>query len=266
MPTATVMTSGGSELRLVRYRSGERQARHAHERSSIALVLRGAVEERVGSSVERGTPLSVVVKPAGIEHADIFGHGGAMTLQLTLSAADRSLAATAGPGVEGWRWCHAEEPARAMLRLARLLQSTPGDARGDRRASDHSGLDDLVCETIATLVDPVTSGGGRPPPWLLRVREALEADPATIRSLAARERVHPVVLARLFRRSFGMTPTAYRRRARARRAASLIANTRGSLCEIALAAGYADQAHLTRDLRRLSGVTPAAMRGLATAG
>ena len=232
LPLEVLSTSGGSEIRLVRYRPGERHLRHAHARSSVTLVLRGAIEERVGSTDECGTPLSVVVKPAGGEHADTFGPGGAATLQLILSPEDQSLTAEAGPWAGGWRWCHANELARAMLRLGQVLLRTGGDAARKRCPPDLAALDDLVCETLAAINSPAADAGGVPPTWLVRVREALAADSTSIRILAAGERVHPVVLARLFRRSFGMTPTAYRRRARARRAASLIANTRGSLCDI----------------------------------
>lgn len=39
-----------------------------------------------------------------------------------------------------------------------------------------------------------------------------------------------------------------------------LAPSPGSLAELAFRAGYADQAHLSRDVRRLSGLTPAALR------
>jgi AraC-like DNA-binding protein len=68
-------------------------------------------------------------------------------------------------------------------------------------------------------------------------------------------------LFRAFRRSTGMTPHAYQRQARTRLAVGMI-RLGHPLREIAMAAGFADQAHLTRIFRKTMGVTPGAYRGV----
>ena len=69
-----------------------------------------------------------------------------------------------------------------------------------------------------------------------------------------------------FRRAIGLTPKQYLRTRRfgivARRLAADPA--RGTLAELAQAAGYADQAHMTRDFRALAGISPTAYRPAAT--
>ncbi|GLU33573.1 AraC family transcriptional regulator [Trinickia caryophylli] len=66
-------------------------------------------------------------------------------------------------------------------------------------------------------------------------------------------------LFRAFERHTGMTPHAYQRQARVRSAIDLI-RLGQPLSEVAAAAGFSDQAHLTRAFRRVMGVTPGAYR------
>ncbi|WP_409464048.1 helix-turn-helix domain-containing protein [Amycolatopsis sp. GA6-003] len=62
---------------------------------------------------------------------------------------------------------------------------------------------------------------------------------------------------RLFTLAVGYGPATYRRILRLQRAIAL-APTTATLAELAVAAGYADQPHLTRECRALTGLTPGA--------
>lgn len=66
-------------------------------------------------------------------------------------------------------------------------------------------------------------------------------------------------LQRLLKRSTGQTPAFWLRLARVRRAASSMMQA-GSLAERAYDMGYADQAHMTREVRHWLGVTPRSIR------
>ena len=72
--------------------------------------------------------------------------------------------------------------------------------------------------------------------------------------------VHPVTLARAFRRTFGCTIGEYLRRLRIERAAEQLATGTQPLAEIALAAGFADQSHFSNVFRRRVGMSPSAYR------
>jgi AraC family transcriptional regulator len=75
--------------------------------------------------------------------------------------------------------------------------------------------------------------------------------------------VHPVTLARAFRRSFGCTVGEYLRRLRIERATEQLAGGDTPLAEIALAAGFADQSHFSNVFRRRTGMSPSAFRRAA---
>jgi AraC family transcriptional regulator len=94
------------------------------------------------------------------------------------------------------------------------------------------------------------------------VREALH-DSARLPSLgelADVAGVHEVHLARAFRASYGCTIGGYFRTVRLGRALAMLRGSNDAIAEIALACGYADQSHLTRDVRNATGLTPAELR------
>jgi AraC family transcriptional regulator len=138
-----------------------------------------------------------------------------------------------------------------------------------RRTDEASALalESLGLELLARLVRIGVAGdGGSAPPWLARTRRAIEDRfrEASLRvgELAALEGVHPVHLARVFRRRYGLSPGDYVRRLRLEWARRLVTKGREQLASIALDCGFADQSHLgprlPATLRRGSG--PAAPR------
>lgn len=106
---------------------------------------------------------------------------------------------------------------------------------------------------------------GRHPPARQRLDIALRVAGSVDRSIsvpawADRANLSPRHLERLFREHLGLTPKTYLNIRRAQRALALLTREGERLTagDAALAAGYADQSHCTRDLRRYMGVTPGA--------
>ena len=94
---------------------------------------------------------------------------------------------------------------------------------------------------------------------LLRVREAMTNEPERSHPLDALERLCGLSrweLARGFRAAFGVSPSRFRTMRQLDRVRCEVRAGAG-LAGAALAAGFADQAHMTRHFKRAYGLTPA---------
>lgn len=98
------------------------------------------------------------------------------------------------------------------------------------------------------------------PPWLHRVLERLQAEfenPPSMNLLARDAGIHPVHLARVFRRRLGVTVAQYVHRLRVDSAVRSMATAApSSLSELALQTGFSDQSHFTRVFKRVTGSCP----------
>ena len=237
------------------YGPGERHDRHAHEYTGVSVVLAGSLVEQVGTSQVAAGPLSVVAKPAGTEHADVFGPAGAVLLRLQVAPAWLAPLDDGTAVVGRWRWSSAPATARWLLRLAATTADRP------------CSVDDGIAECLGALDDDAASAtaSGHVPVWLGhvrdRIRDARGCD-VSVSALAREAGVHPVYLARRFRRAFGCSVIAFSQSERVHAAAAALADGRDSLSDVACRTGFADQSHLTRIFRRLTGVTPGGYRRL----
>jgi len=104
-------------------------------------------------------------------------------------------------------------------------------------------------------------------PWQVRrVRDYVESglnSRPSIKGAAERAKLSPSYFSRRFRQSFGMTFSQFVARRRIARAQTMMIRSRSSLCQIALACGFTDQAHFTRTFGGLIGSTPSEWRRLA---
>jgi AraC-like DNA-binding protein len=72
----------------------------------------------------------------------------------------------------------------------------------------------------------------------------------------------PSTLSRAFRRDFGVSPKRYQLELRTQWAIASMAGNRLALADIAVEAGFSDQAHMTRAVRALTGSSPSHLRSL----
>jgi AraC family transcriptional regulator len=85
-------------------------------------------------------------------------------------------------------------------------------------------------------------------------------DELTLNDLATTAGLSPFHFARLFKNSTGQAPHQYIIQRRIERARDLLLTDGPSAAEIALAAGFCDQSHLTAHFKRVFGVTPRQFR------
>jgi AraC family transcriptional regulator len=125
-------------------------------------------------------------------------------------------------------------------------------------------IESIALGMLAEASRRVARDADRPAPaWLRQARAFVEqhfAEPVPLADVARRVGVHPVHLARTFRRVYQTTFGGYVRQVRIDFARRELAVSSGSLSEIAAAAGFCDQSHFTRLFKQYTGLTKAEYR------
>ncbi|RKT83960.1 AraC-type DNA-binding protein [Saccharopolyspora antimicrobica] len=238
--------------------------RHSHEQLSVGVIEQGAEGLHVvGGKVVIPAGQLVILNPGQV-------HTG-------FAAAE-----------SGWRYrmfyfdtAMVEELAREHLgtpdvwfpetavRDARLFSRMRCVHQAQEQAEDPLTAESLLLEGLGAVLrrharTGPASAGGRPESrqGADLARQLLHdrwADPVTVAELSAAAGMPRTTLIAAFRRAYGLPPHAYLLRLRANRARRLLlAGQRPA--DVAVAAGFADQAHLTRICKRYFGVTPGAIR------
>jgi AraC family transcriptional regulator len=225
---------------------------HHHETPTICFVLQGAFTEMWHGGSIGCTSSTLKITPAGERHCDQFSRGDVRGLLIEADAAQ----------------VVAIRPHSAVLDERMSFQGglVAGLARrmyDEMRRMDAAAplaIEGLLLELVASASRTrAQNGGSERPRWLEDVRDQIHVELAarpSLTGLAESVGVHPVTLARAFRRTFGCTVGEYVRRLRIERAARQLADTDLSLAEIALAEGFSDQSHFSNLFRRHTGVSP----------
>jgi AraC family transcriptional regulator len=229
---------------------------HHHEGPTLCFVLQGAFTETSGGERLTCTPATLKVMPAGERHCDAFDRGDARGLLVEADPERARALRSQVPVLDERVAFHGGMPAAIARRVYQEF----------RRMDDAAPLaiEGLLLELLATLSRQRSESlpAGRAE-WVGRARDLLHADLTarpTLADLAEAVGVHPVTLARTFRRTYGCSVGEYLRRLRIERAIEQLASGDTPLAGIALAAGFADQSHFSNVFRRRTGMSPSAFR------
>jgi AraC-like DNA-binding protein len=132
------------------------------------------------------------------------------------------------------------------------------------RLDDRLGHAADPSQALATFADELSRHlrtATAPDPAVRHAVRMLDHATATVADVAARAFVSERELQRRFREHVGYGPKTLQRVLRFQRFMQRIAVPRAELAGAAALAGYADQAHLTREARRIAGLTPGQLRG-----
>ena len=256
--------SGFSVSQLVPTVPEDGVAEHAHAEAHFVLVLEGSyvscARGLAGANKVTNTSSGpiLVYNPPGTVHRDRFRSesGRFITVSVSLAAQARLEEVLTLPA-------YAMAPGPEALQAARRLVNHQAERDGDALALESHCMELMLA--TATNYEEVCE---QAPRWLLQARDWLHDDPESARALvdiAVDCGVHAVHLARAFRRHFGCSPGAYRRRLRLNLAAALLSADSADMSEIALRCGYFDQAHFSRAFRAAFGVPPGSYRERAWA-
>lgn len=248
-------TAGDFRLRYAVNLPGCTQGRHHHPEARIVLSPWAGFDSRYRQHDVGVADSAALFRPAGEDHEDRYPSPTA-TLALLLPAGN-----PAGS--------HKHPYVLRDTAFANLVQTM----RHEMTLPDAASA--LVLESLALLASsrvlhqrPLEERHGSK--WVTRVRERVEAECAAPPSLAelgrmvGRDAAH---VAATFKRVYGDSVGTYVRQQRlwqARR--RMLEEPESSLAEVALACGFTDQSHFTRQFRRLFRITPGEYRRRQGAG
>ena len=232
-----------------------KQPRHTHSEASFSFVLAGNYIENYGRQERTRQPSTIVFHPPQESHAVDFQSGArVLSVQFDFErlAYIRSrsvvLDASASSRTETISWLG-----------NRIYQEF-------RRPDAFSALalEGLVFEILAEASrGKIAASEKISPRWFRQVKDFLHdnfSESIALEAVAEIADVHPVHLARVFRRQTGGTIGEYVRRLRVEFACRRISASNDSFTEIALAAGFTDQSHFARTFKNHLGVTPGEYR------
>lgn len=198
--------------------------RHRHGEAYCALVLSGSYEECGSRGRFRVGPGDVLLHGEFDAHLNRFAGSGALLLNLVMPAPAYGSGRVEDP--DAIARAAERDPAGACKALSGQLRET------EPAAADWPDLlaRDLMADSAVCLSD-----------W------------AQAHGLA------PETVSRGFAKVFAVTPAQFRSEAMTRRAYGLL-QTGASLAAVAAGAGFADQAHLSRAMRAMTGQPPGALR------
>lgn len=230
--------------------------RHTHETAHVSIVLRGSFTERCGHKERSSEASTLIIHPPDEDHAVTFHGAGARVFSFHVKAQlhervrDFTKILDAPATFQGGR------PTLLAAQLYRESKTPDGVAP--------LMVEALALEIVAAVSRRADSLRERSVPrWLGRAREHLHAhfaESVSFTSLAETVGVHPVYLAREFRRAFGRTMGEYVRGLRIETACRAISGSDLPFDEIALAVGFYDQSHFSNAFKRWTGTTPAQYR------
>jgi len=245
-------------LRLVDgiYTANTRVPLHAHEQAVFCIALKGECHESYGGRVRSYEGFTVEFLPANECHALAFPHSDTRAFSIDVAPYWLERAREYSLSLKHSIYSRHGQLSGLMIKVYREFLANDGAAL--------LAIEGLTLEMLAEVSRRrLPSLDRKPPSWLVQAQDLLHTrfcDRISLAELAATVGVHPVHLAREFRRFHHCTIGEYLRRLRIERACQQLRDTKTPLAAIASEAGFSDQSHFSRTFRRLLGMTPAAYR------
>ena len=239
-------------------------APHSHEFFSIGAITRGRstyLNQRSREPVAAGT---LVLMNPGDVHACNPLDGQAWSYRMLyidaawLTELQHQLGFSRNQPLRAFADILSQDPVlfRGLNRLYRLLADEQAEVMQKECA-----LQEFFAE-LQQRLDPAPAQGREDNPRIRLAAELIRercTEALSLEEICAAVGLSASYLTRSFRRCYGMTPHAYLINSRVQFAQACLRRG-GQIAEVALAAGFADQAHLQRTFKQLLAATPGQYR------
>ena len=253
-----IKTREVSGLRLVDgvYSAKTKVPGHSHEQAVFCIALNGACNEVYASKIREYEAFTVEFLPSNQCHSLAFPGGETRAFSIDIAPHWLELAHEYSLRLENSVHCQGGPLGAMFMKLySEFLQMD---------SASPLAIEGLTLEMLAEASRRQVKAADRTPPrWLAQALELLHAqfsEHLTIAQVATSVGVHPVHLAREFRKFYRCTIGEYIRQLRIEHACRALYASDAPLAAIAAAAGFSDQSHFSRTFKRLIGVTPAEYR------
>lgn len=233
--------------------------RHEHQQANFCIALRGSCTERFGEKTREYKPFTLDFLPPGCPHSLNFQAVELRYFSMNIAPQWLERAREYSLLVDRSIHCHGGLLGELFMRVYKeftwMDEASPLAVEG------------LALEMLAEVSRrQAKARERRSARWLEQARDLLHArfsEPPSLVGIAAAVSVHPIHLAREFRKQFHCTIGEYVRRLRVEYACAELASSETALADIAAAAGFSDQSHFSRTFKHLIGMTPAQYRKIS---
>lgn len=228
-----------------KYDAGVFMPLHTHEHSAVSLILSGDFEESTANWSGKMCRSKTLLKPAHVAHSDHFEKECIILCvylkeERIISPANRDVL-TNWSSVYGVNWASFQPYLSAI---------------GKKEKEE-------ALNVFFNHIRKAKSCDNSVPSWIIELKHQMDHDfqsAIQTNTLAEQYEVHPVYLARVFRKYYGRGIKSYLNHLRIRNSMAEIIHSNQSLTQIAMANGFSDQSHFIRYFKEASGTTPKSFR------
>ena len=229
---------------------------HTHARAIFAVMMAGSFSNRIAGREYDCTPASFWTEPLGEKHANRGGTAGARVFVVQPDPERAHVMQQFAPLLDAIRYGH---NATVAIDARRALAEVGTDDQLAPLAIESLVFSMLIAAARLTSLRT----HDRAPRWVQQARDYVHANyrrSFRISDVASLVGVEPSHLAHVFRHFYGSTVGEYARAQRLSWALEQLEHSDTPIAKIAVSAGYCDQSHLTREVKRALGVGAAAYR------
>ena len=230
--------------------------RHSHADAYFCFVVQGNFTEKYENKNRICRPAMSIFHPSGETHADRFGAepGKCFNFQMNKVWLTR-----VGQSSVDFEVPHDFRDSDSFRIFYRLYREFCNFDEVSPLAVEGLALE-LVVHAARGVKNRVSAGSPR---WLRSVHDLLHdrfTEQLSLKSISSIAGVHPVHLARAFRRQYGCSIGEYVRKLRIDHSCRALSSSNFPISSIAYDAGFSSQSHFSTLFKRYLGTTPAEYR------